>query len=245
MTAAEEKQIWSSRGTWDSCPVTDVTVDDLDKEALDFFEKKSQEKDRRYGRPQGVPYREHTFDTLYLTEAGYPTRAAVIVFHPSPEKWIPGAFIRILDESGNRGIELHGPALLQPQRALDVLTGEQGKDSFEGEVLRELLLNAVVHRDYSSPLPVTIEINKEGDITISNPGELCRSVTPEMLYKEHLALPPNPLIASIFSRCGMTDSWATGFHKILRYCNESGTNPPVVSETKEGISVCYRPSWRQ
>ena len=75
MTAAEEeRRIWSSRGTWDSCPVTDVTVDDLDKETLDIFEKKSQEKDHRYGRPQGVPYREHTFGTLHLTEAGYPTR---------------------------------------------------------------------------------------------------------------------------------------------------------------------------
>ena len=239
MKTENKNQTASSRNTWDSLPMVDVSIDELDKETLDIFEKRSREKDCRYGMsPQNS-----VFDTIHLTQDNFPTRAAVLTFHPFPRKWISGAFIRVL-YNGNTGVteeEINGPALLQPERALEVICRKYAElDIFQKEVLRELILNAVVRKDYSSPQPVTIEITGEKDITVYNPGKLSCGITPDNLYREHLSFQRNPILAGVFSRCGMTDAWATGFHKILQYCSRSGVNPPAVQSTEKAVkAICY------
>jgi predicted HTH transcriptional regulator len=49
---------------------------------------------------------EALLDSLQLTEGSYLRRAALLLFHQDPEKWVPGAFFRSgMIESWGRGIE--------------------------------------------------------------------------------------------------------------------------------------------
>ena len=58
-------------------------------------------------------------------ENGYIKKAGVLLFHHNPEKWVPGAFIKIAYFSSDADMEyqdeIHGPLISQPDRIIDLL----------------------------------------------------------------------------------------------------------------------------
>lgn len=92
---------------------------------------------------------------------------------------------------------------------------------FPRAAFRELLLNAVIHKDYLSTTPIQIRIYKD-KIRLWNDGALPKEVPVENLYKEHVSKPCNPNLANVFFKCGMIESWARGFasDKYLALMNE-------------------------
>jgi len=68
--------------------------------------------------------------------------------------------------------------------------------------LREALLNAVVHKDYASGVPIQIRIY-DNKILIWNNGQLPADWTLEKLLSTHHSRPFNPDIANAFFRAGM------------------------------------------
>jgi len=74
------------------------------------------------------------------------------------------------------------------------IEGLQRKERWEIPVdaLREAIINALIHRDYSSPSFVYIKIYDE-KIVIANPGSLPDGMKIEDLYREHESRPGNQL----------------------------------------------------
>lgn len=110
---------------------------------------------------------------------------------------------------------------------------------FPRAAFRELILNAVIHKDYLSTTPIQIRIYKD-KIRLWNDGALPKEVPVEDLYKEHVSKPCNPNLANVFFKCGMIESWARGFSKITRYCEEENAKLPEIDLSLGGVTArCF------
>lgn len=110
---------------------------------------------------------------------------------------------------------------------------------FPRAAFRELLLNAVIHKDYLSTTPIQIRIYKD-KIRLWNDGALPKEVPVEDLYKEHVSKPCNPNLANVFFKCGMIESWVRGFSKITRYCEEENAKLPEIDLSLGGVTArCF------
>ena len=75
-------------------PIPGETTDSLSKEALQEFRKKSVYKNRLSKIAAEVNDRL-LLENLKLFEGENLIRAAILMFHPEPEKWVTGAYIKI------------------------------------------------------------------------------------------------------------------------------------------------------
>ena len=93
------------------------------------------------------------------------------------------------------------------------------------EALREALVNAVCHRDYSIPSPIYVKIF-DNRVVIMNPGKLLEPLTPEKLKGEHESILRNPRIGNILFLYGFIEKWGTGTNKIIETCITRGLKEP-------------------
>lgn len=80
--------------TWDSVPVNNVSVKDLRNDSFDIFREQAVLSKRMDPKALNAS-NEQLLDSLNLLENGMLKRAAILLFHHNPEKWIPGAYIKI------------------------------------------------------------------------------------------------------------------------------------------------------
>jgi len=116
------------------------------------------------------------------------------------------------------------------------------KYMFPRAAFREILLNAVVHKDYSSCNPIQISVYKD-KIYIWNDGTMPEELASATnLFEKHLSKPYNPLLANVFFKSGMIEAWGTGFEKIKEACNKHGTPLPEYKISSNGVMVLCRPN---
>ena len=108
--------------TWDSVPIPYLKKEDLDGNAFDIFRKYAA----RSGRMDDGDLQENDeglLDKLRLVEGDYLKRAAALVFHPDPEKYVTGAFIKIAYFKENANLifqdEIHGNLFHQVKATKD------------------------------------------------------------------------------------------------------------------------------
>lgn len=106
---------------------------------------------------------------------------------------------------------------------------------FPVTALREAVVNAVVHADYSmkgSPLRVSVFDDR---IEIENPGLLQFGVTiKEML--EGVSVLRNRIIGRVIKEIGLIEQWGSGIQRMISECSEMGLPAPEFSETGR----CFR-----
>lgn len=79
---------------WDAVPVDGITAEDLDKESFDIFRREALHSGRMTEDDLDMN-NEQLLDSLGLIENGKLKRAAILLFHRNPEKWVTGAYIKI------------------------------------------------------------------------------------------------------------------------------------------------------
>jgi len=237
---------------WDGVPIPYVKVKDLDSSALNTFKKRAL-KSKRLSVDLLDESDDRLIEKLHLFDSQYLKRAAVLLFHPEPEKYITGAFIKIGYFQNNADIlfhdEIHGNLFEQIDKTMDLLLTKYTKSliSYEGlqrietypvpeSALREILLNAVVHKDYSCSVPVQISVY-HNKILFWNPGELPEGWTVETLIQKHASQPYNPDIANVFFRSGMIEAWGRGVEKVFDSCLRFGLKKPNLRYEKTGLWV--------
>lgn len=77
------------------------------------------------------------------------------------------------------------------------------------DALREGVVNAVCHRNYTSLASTTIRLYDDR-LEIWNPGRLPIQLSPEDLLHEHESYPPNRLIAETFFNLEIIERWGSG-----------------------------------
>jgi len=229
---------------WDSVPVPNVQIEDLKAETFTLFKEKGIksgriDEDSRNDTPLQV------LENLKLVDKKYLNRAAVMLFHPDPEKFVSGAYIKIgffrTDSDLLFQDEIHGNLFEQVEKTMDFLLTKYTKAliSYEGltrvetyeypkDALREALLNAVAHKDYTGSYPIQISVYAD-KIMMWNYGRLPENWTVEDLLDKHSSQPRNPDIATAFFRSGYVESWGRGMDKMKNLCLEAKIPLPQFS----------------
>ena len=231
---------------WDGVPVPNVITDDLKNDTFDFFRKKATKSKRLESEDLGGTNQELVESLqLYLEDEKMLKRAAILLFHPKPEKYVTGAFIKIGYFENEADLmyqdEAHGNLFEQIEKTMDLLFTKYIKamisyeeisrvETYEypKEAIREALLNAVAHKDYSGGAPIQIKVFKDR-IMIWNDGQLPDNWTITNLLKKHASKPYNPDIANTLFRSGYIESWGRGIEKMVNYCLEAGIPAPNYS----------------
>jgi len=108
-----------------------------------------------------------------------------------------------------------------------------------GTALREALLNALIHRDYSN-IGNFITIKAYDDhIWFSNPGELPEGITVEELKKPHQSYLRNPLVAKVFYLTGYIEQCGSGIVRMVEWMKEAGLPEPEYKEELGEFSAYF------
>lgn len=254
--AALDKFMLERKGKrWDGVPVPNISIADLKKETFDFFRKKAV-KAQRIEDDVLTDSDEDLVDNLQLLENTYLKRAAILLFHPKPTKYITGAFIKIgyfeTDDELKFQDEITGNIFEQVEKTMDLLFTKYIKSSisYEGlnrvekyeypkNAVREALLNAVSHKDYSGGVPIQISVYDD-KLIFWNEGQLPENWTIEKLLTKHPSKPYNPDIANAFFRSGYIESWGRGTIKIINECIQFGIPQPKFYYDMSGFWVEFR-----
>lgn len=242
--------------TWDSVPVPNVPVDKLRNDAFDIFREQAVKNGRMSGDSLEINNADLLDGLNLLDENGIIKKAGIMLFHHNPEKWVPGAYIKIAFFSSDSEIEyqdeVHGALIAQPDKIMDLLYTKylKAKISYDGitriekypypkTAVREAILNAIAHKDYAKLTPIQIRVY-DHQLIISNDCIFPDDWTVEDLLKQHKSRPYNPLIANSFYRAGFIESWGRGIQKIHDSCAEYNCRAPEYQVKKEDFSIVFR-----
>ncbi|MBN1567414.1 MAG: putative DNA binding domain-containing protein [Acidobacteria bacterium] len=108
------------------------------------------------------------------------------------------------------------------------------------DALREILLNAVMHRDYSHYSGNVSIVVFDDRIEIRSYGRLPTGITVEQLAGRHESKPVNPLIAGAFHRTGAVEVWGRGTNRVIAMCKKHGTAVPSFEERQGFLIVTFK-----
>ena len=237
--------------TWDNVIEESATFDDIDHESVQGFIKDSIKSGRMFDVSDlTIP---ELFDKLRLTVNNKLKRAALILFAINPNKFYPNVIVKMgrfgEDDADLRFQELEEGNIIQLLKAVPeqlnykFLTKNitfEGllrieKEPYPEPALREMLLNALVHRSYmGAAVQLRVYDNK---LSLWKQGNLPDEITYESLKHHHISSPRNPLIADICFRAGYIDSWGRGTLKIINTCKLFGLPEPTITALNGGILV--------
>lgn len=98
--------------------------------------------------------------------------------------------------------------------------------SYPQEALREALLNALVHRDYSFSGSIIININ-ESQMEFVSLGGLLPGLSAEDI-KNGISQPRNPKLAEVFYRLRLIESYGTGIRRIYALYKDCKKQPEII-----------------
>ncbi len=250
-TAEEERRLTEKRAhtlgkTFDTQPCLASSIDDL---ALALFtnEYLPQAVAEEVLRENGRSIQEQLASLrLYDLTSDKPTNAAVLLFGSNPQYFFEGdriQFLRFNGESMTDAIandksisgalvtvirdvetllELNinaAPVFVSPMR-------EEMRADYPRVALRELVVNAIIHRNYESTSP--LRVNWFSDrIEIQSPGGLYGEATPENFPKINAYR--NPVLAEAFMKLGYANRYGYGVQRAQAELQRHG-NPPAKFE---------------
>ncbi len=237
--------------TWDRVVEEKATLNDIDDTTIELFKRESTTA----GRLPDISElsTEDTLKKLHLLTDDGLTNAALVLFGKDPSKFYPNLFVKI-GRFGESVVDMRFQEVCEGnlfQMLRDVMEQLEKKFlikpiRFEGlrrieeleypvPALREMLLNAMVHRNYMGSMTQLRVMNDR--ISLWNAGTLPVELSIEKLFQLHESFPRNPLIADICYKAGYIDSWGRGVEKITEACKRYGLPQPVIEERFGGVAV--------
>ena len=246
-----------SNTRWEVKSAIEVREQDIDlNEVLDCIKDASGS-----GRGENIASDPLQFLNKYgLYKNGDFTNAAVLLFGKNPVQYFPQVRVRLAvfktDKAGERMIyDKHiEQNLFQTVRqvtdffdlAYGISSSFKSNDWKRNDVpgfprlaVREAVLNAIIHRDYSShSSSIAIHIYPK-KLVISSYGKFPKGVTIKSLSEDHLSVPVNPDIAHIFFLRRWIEKIGRGTLKMIAQCQEMGFSIPIWSKQGNSVSVTF------
>jgi ATP-dependent DNA helicase RecG len=94
--------------------------------------------------------------------------------------------------------------------------------------VRELLVNALIHRSFDDAGTVDIEHSPDR-LVLTNPGGLVSGVTPANILT-HPSTPRHRLLAEVVSRCQLAERTGQGIDRVYREMLRAGKPPPGIED---------------
>ena len=238
--------------SWDKLPARDTMIEDIDFEKVKRYIKKANETGRRKIGDDEKPLQ--VLEKLELIKEEQPTWAAILLFRKDTKRFLSQAAIhcgRFKEETiviDDRMIE--GTIIEQVDEVMSfirkninvkfVMTGKPAREQvwdYPLEALREAIINAVCHRDYTISSNTEVRIYDDKLIAWS-PGGLPFGITIEDLYKPHSSVLRNKGIGEIFYDIGWIEQWGSGIDKMRNACAKAGLPEPQFEEY-QGFRVIF------
>jgi ATP-dependent DNA helicase RecG len=243
---------------WDTWRARDWSIRDLDEDEIHRAVEDAVDAKRLTGvLAEKTPV---VLKRLRLLTEGDLTRAAVILFGRDDG---PGHTIGQLrlarfrgttkDEArDNRQFQGHAFSLLRyAETFLDehvpvastFTPGQMRRNDrplYPPRALREALVNALVHRDYSVDGGAVSVAMFDDRLEVWSTGHLPEGITPAKLKGEHESILRNRLIAGAFHRRGLIEQWGHGTNKILSEAAKGDCPEPEFEEVAGAFVVRFR-----
>lgn len=139
-------------------------------------------------------------------------------------------------------LEISGSLLKQFDDAMDFIrrhdvtsseiigTKRTDRTGYPPEAAREIVLNALIHRDYNSVGNTLISIYDDS-MEIVSPGKPVEYVTQQDLIKG-VSFPRNKRLSEVFYRLGLVEAYGTGIPRVFEIYRESPKMPSIeISES--------------
>lgn len=245
-------------GNFEATVLQGATLDDLDRERVEQYAKLFLDEVSSRHR-----WNEETLDLLYrrgcLTKESStyrPTIAGLLLFGREPQRLLPSAEILLARYSGTEMSDTflretaRGSLSEQIRAAEAFLTTNmrkgahiadfkrQEKPEYPLSAVREVIVNAVAHRDYAIRGEEIRVLMFNDRIQVYSPGRLPGHITIENIVDERFAR--NEVIVQVLTDLGFVERLGYGIDRILRQMQEHGLPKPKFEETANGFRVTLR-----
>ena len=231
--------------SWDSYLYQNAAISDLDLSKVLLFIHKVNGVKRFYLEENEI----NALEKLGLIREGKPTNAAMILFSKAnlrynvhigrfkssdliiADKMISGNLYDVLEESMRE--------IISHLRFAFEITGKTTSRTeiaeYPLDAIRELMVNALVHRDYRSPIDIQIKIFDQS-ISVFNPSGLFGNLTIEDLKTDNYrASTRNKLIAEAFYLTKDIEKYGSGFIRIRKAITDYSTMKFEYKEIANGF----------
>lgn len=261
----QEERVLSERRvalarSFDARPCLEATLDDLALGQFDAYRREAVDPETIEANHRPV---EHQLSSLRLfdPERACPTHAGILLFGKNPRFFLPGAYVQYLklpgmdltelpEDQAEVSGDLHSVlrelegrlrllihTTMRPVSALE----EKMLPDYPEWALRELLMNAVMHRNYDSNSPIRFYAFAD-HLEIQSPGGLYGEATPENFPTRNSYR--NPVIAEAMKSLGFVNRFGYGVQRAQALLIQNG-NPPAQFEFDEHsvlVKVYRRPT---
>lgn len=250
IASAEEERILSERcaaslPTFDTRPCREAKLEDIEVDTIvrEYMPKAIDAEvltnDRR-------PLKEQLASLhLFNMQWDCPTYAALIMFGRNPRYFMPGSYIQYVHFKGSTngseilnerrfegclykilpelenfirdGIITRRPVPVSILREKDVL-------NYPYKALRELMMNAVMHRDYQANMPTRL-YRYDNHIEVMNPGGLYGQARPENF--PHVNDYRNSVVAGMMKTLNYVNMFNHGVGEVQDLLNENNSPAPI------------------
>lgn len=104
-------------------------------------------------------------------------------------------------------------------------------------VIRESIMNALVHRDYSQHNSFIMIALHPDRLEIWNPGRLPEGISADSIASTQVSKPANPDIANVAHVRGLVEQWGSGTGRIVSECRKSGLIDPKWETIADGVRL--------
>lgn len=249
--------------TWDALPA-EYGMEELSTKTIDDFKVLARERIPELAPSDST---EVILANLKLTLSDKRVkRATFLLFGQDPQRLTPTAQVQmgrfkdggtILDDKRVDGnlfqqviqveqilrnyffIRYEFPAGREGRAGVEPMQREEVWE-FPYKAVREAVINALIHRDYTSTGRVQIRVYDDRMI-ISNPGGLPAGLTVgDLLREPHDSLPRNPILAQVCYYARLVEQWGSGTIRMRTACRTQGLPDPVFQSTANSFTVTLR-----
>ena len=253
--------------TFDEEPVTQATTDDLDEAAIDAYLERLKQARPKADFLRGP--RDKALSRLGIVQdvdgTLRPTMAGLLTFGKYPQQFLPQLVITFLQFYGTTETEktprgerfldnrkFEGPIpdmvtdtvnhVLASIRKSSLIDGLFRRDvpEYPEEAVREVVLNAVAHRDYSPYVRGSyVQVRLFADrLEVQSPGGLYGNVTEENLEEESSTR--NSVLMRLMEDLHLVENRGSGIRAMLEAMRRANLEPPRFEDKRSSFWVTFR-----
>lgn len=242
-----ERRIALAR-SFDARPCLEASIDELALGQFDTYRREAIDPETIAANHRSIEQQLASL-RLYDPERKTATYAGILLIGKNPRFFLPGAYIQYLKLPGStltdipidqaeisgdlysvlRELEGRVKLLIETSMTKTGSLGERLVHNYPEGAVRELLMNAVMHRNYDSNSPIRFYVFSD-HIEVQSPGGLYGEATQENFPTRNSYR--NPIIAEALKSLGFVNRFGYGVQRAQALLAENG-NPPAEFEFDE------------
>lgn len=254
----QEERVLSERRvalarSFDARPCPEGTIDDLALGQFDAYRREVVDQETIAANHRPIELQLASL-RLFDPERACPTHAGILLFGKNPRFFLPGSYVQYLklpatdltdlpEDQAEISGDLHSVLReLEGRLKLLIKTSMQPVSALEEKLLpdypewalRELLMNAVMHRNYDSNSPIRFYAFSD-HIEIQSPGGLYGEATPENFPTRNSYR--NPVIAEAMKSLGFVNRFGYGVQRAQALLAQNGNSPATFEFDEHTVLV--------